>query len=484
MGTFGFPFFMKPMLQKKRNLGVLFLQTVLFGLSFSACKQIAPLAPVNDAQDIPPIEQPVSQIIVPVELSLTSYFKQIDESVDQEFNGGQQQCEGVSYNYHFQRKPIKFSANNKKISYDVAGEYWIKMSYCPKCTDVFSSKPTCISPRIPFSCGINEPMRKMELQYSTSIGINEKYQLVGQTKLERLEAKDPCEVSVFQYDATDILLKEVKKALTNLTVDIDKEIGKYSFKKEAESAWKSANQTIAFSPYGYLHIQPISLVLETLHFEKDKLLTTVCIDARPVFSSDPTPRFSAPLPQLKQVSSFQTDEFDLIMDLHLNYDSLSHVLQSLYGKKELLIKNRKVIIDSLAVTGAAKNQLNIALRFSGYKKGYVYLTGTPTFDEATQTISINSLDYDLATKHVLLKTAKWLFNDRISTALEDATIHDLTPQLNQLKEIINANFHYTYSPFVVKGKVNQLAVSSIYPAEKELIIRVLSTGKVKVTTTN
>ncbi len=472
------------MLQKKRKLGVLFLQTVLFGLSFSACKQIAPLAPANEVAVIPPIEQPVSHIIVPVELSLTNYFKQIDESVDQEFNGGEQQCEGVSYNYHFQRKPIKFSANNKKISYDVAGEYWIKMSYCPKCTDIFSSKPSCISPRIPFSCGINEPMRKMELQYSTSIGINEKYQLVGQTKLEKLEAKDPCEVSVFQYDATDILLKEVKKALTNLTVDIDKEIGKYSFKKEAESAWKSANQTIAFSPYGYLHIQPIALVLETPHFEKDNLLTTVCIDARPIFSSDPTTKLSSPLPPLKQVSSFPTDEFDLIMDLRLNYDSLSHVLQSLYGKKELLIKNRKVIIDSVAITGAAKNQLNIALRFSGYKKGYLYLTGTPTFDEATQTISITSLDYDLATKHVLLKTAKWLFNDRILTALQDATLHDLTPQLEQLKEVINSNFHYTYAPFVVKGKVNHLAVSSIFPDEKELIIRVLSTGKVKVTTAN
>ena len=475
---------MKPMLHKKRKLGVLFLQTVLFGLSFSACKQIAPLAPANEVAVIPPIEQPVSHIIVPVELSLTNYFKQIDESVDQEFNGGEQQCEGVSYNYHFQRKPIKFSASNKKISYDVAGEYWIKMSYCPKCTDVFRSKPSCISPRIPFSCGINEPMRKMELQYSTSIGINEKYQLVGQTKLEKLEAKDPCEVSVFQYDATDILLKEVKKALTNLTVDIDKEIGKYSFKKEAESAWKSANQTIAFSPYGYLHIQPIALVLETPHFEKDKLLTTVCIDARPIFSSDPTTKLSSPLPPLKQVSSFPTDEFDLIMDLRLNYDSLSHVLQSLYGKKELLIKNRKVIIDSVAITGAAKNQLNIALRFSGYKKGYLYLTGTPTFDEATQTISITSLDYDLATKHVLLKTAKWLFNDRILTALQDATLHDLTPQLEQLKEVINSNFHYTYAPFVVKGKVNHLAVSSIFPDEKELIIRVLSTGKVKVTTAN
>ncbi|MBP5984280.1 MAG: DUF4403 family protein [Fluviicola sp.] len=472
------------MLQKKRKLGVLFLQTVLFGLSFSACKQIAPLAPANEVAVIPPIEQPVSHIIVPVELSLTNYFKQIDESVDQEFNGGEQQCEGVSYNYHFQRKPIKFSANNKKISYDVAGEYWIKMSYCPKCTDIFSSKPSCISPRIPFSCGINEPMRKMELQYSTSIGINEKYQLVGQTKLEKLEAKDPCEVSFFQYDATDILLKEVKKALTNLTVDIDKEIGKYSFKKEAESAWKSANQTIAFSPYGYLHIQPIALVLETPHFEKDKLLTTVCIDARPIFSSDPTTKLSSPLPPLKQVSSFPTDEFDLIMDLRLNYDSLSHVLQSLYGKKELLIKNRKVIIDSVAITGAAKNQLNIALRFSGYKKGYLYLTGTPTFDEATQTISVTSLDYDLATKHVLLKTAKWLFNDRILTALQDATLHDLTPQLHQLKEVINSNFHYTYAPFIVKGKVNHLAVSSIYPDEKELIIRVLSTGKVKVTTAN
>lgn len=472
------------MLQKKRKLGVLFLQTVLYGLLVTACKQIVPLAPDNEVEFIPTIEQPISHIIIPVELSLTNYFKQIDQSVDQEFNGGEQHCEGISFNYHFQRKPIKFTANNKKISYDVAGEYWIKMSYCPKCTDIFSPKPSCISPRIPFSCGINEPMRNIELQYSSLIGINEKYQLVSQTKLEKLEAKDPCEVSVFQFDATDILLKEVKKALIDLTVEIDNEIEKYSFKNEAESAWKSANQTIAFSPYGYLHIQPISLELETPHFEKDKLLTTLCIEACPIFSSDPTTKLSTPLPPLKQVASFPTDEFDLIMDLRLNYDSITNVLQSLYGKKELLIKNRKVNIDSVAITGAAKNQLNIALKFSGYKKGCLYLTGTPTFDEATQTISISSLDYDLETKNVLLKTAKWLFNDRILSEIQDATLYDLTPQLQQLKEVINTNFHYTYSPFAVKGKVNHLAVSTIYPDEKELIIRVLSSGKVKVTAAN
>lgn len=468
-------------MQKAKNRQLLYILSITFFVLFTGCKTIQPAAPSNEIEPIPPIEQPVSHIIVPVELSLAPYFNDIDRSIDKEFNGGEQQCDGVSFNYHFQRKPITFTAENKKITYDVAGEYWIKMSYCPSCTDVFSSQPKCISPRIPFSCGINEPLRKMELQYSTTIGINEHYQLVGQTKLERLEAKDPCKVTVFKYDATEILLKEVKKALTHLTVDIDKEIGKFSFKKDAEAAWKNAHQTLAFTPYGYLHIQPKSIALTPPFFQKNKLYTTLSIEANPVFSHNPAHSTITPLPPLKQVQAVQSDEFDLTLDMQLNYDSISYVLQSIYGKKELLIKNRKVIIDSIEITGAAKNQLIIAVAFSGYKKGKLYLTGTPVFDVATQTLSIKHLDYDLATKHVLVKTAKWLFNDRILNALQNATLQDLTPQLEQLKTVVNEQFHYSYPPISVNGKVNHLSVASIYPTEYELIIRVIVKGKMKVT---
>lgn len=468
-------------MQKAKNRQLLYILSITFFVLFTGCKTIQPAAPSNEIEPIPPIEQPVSHIIVPVELSLAPYFNDIDRSIDKEFNGGEQQCDGVSFNYHFQRKPITFTAENKKITYDVAGEYWIKMSYCPSCTDVFSSQPKCISPRIPFSCGINEPLRKMELQYSTTIGINEHYQLVGQTKLERLEAKDPCKVTVFKYDATEILLKEVKKALTHLTVDIDKEIGKFSFKKDAEAAWKNAHQTLAFAPYGYLHIQPKSIALTPPFFQKNKLYTTLSIEANPVFSHNPAHSTITPLPPLKQVQAVQSDEFDLTLDMQLNYDSISYVLQSIYGKKELLIKNRKVIIDSIEITGAAKNQLIIAVAFSGYKKGKLYLTGTPVFDVATQTLSIKHLDYDLATKHVLVKTAKWLFNDRILNALQNATLQDLTPQLEQLKTVVNEQFHYSYPPISVNGKVNHLSVASIYPTEYELIIRVIVKGKMKVT---
>jgi hypothetical protein len=100
---------------------------------------------------------------------------------------------------------------------------------------------------------------------------------------------------------------------------------------------------------------------------------------------------------------------------------------------------------------------------------------------ASQTLSIKHLDYDLATKHVLVKTAKWLFNDRILNALQDATLQDLKPQLAQLKAVINEQFHYSYQPISVNGKVSHLSVASIYPAIDELIIRVNAKGKMKVT---
>jgi hypothetical protein len=119
--------------------------------------------------------------------------------------------------------------------------------------------------------------------------------------------------------------------------------------------------------------------------------------------------------------------------------------------------------------------------FSGKKKGILYLTGTPVFDVEKQIISFPDLQFDLRTKSALLKSAKWLFSDKITELLRASSTFDLKPQLAEMKKMLENELNTEISQGVkLKASVQSLKLSAIYPSSKTLILRVNSTGVLKL----
>ena len=124
-----------------------------------SCKTISPVSPtIAVSEYIPPVQK-VSVMNIPVEMEMKSYFKAADEAVPYEFKGKEQNCEDVSYDYKFNRNPIKIEGKAGRnsaleIGIDIEGKYALNLNYCAKCTDIFSSAPNCVTPRIYASCGV------------------------------------------------------------------------------------------------------------------------------------------------------------------------------------------------------------------------------------------------------------------------------------------------------------------------------------------
>src|SRR6218665_147304 len=352
------------------------------------------------------------------------------------------------------------------------------MSYCVSCTDLVSDKPVCVVPRIPFSCGVYEPMRRMSLQYTTSFDITPNYALETKTILTDLKAIDPCEVTVFKYDATDELLKEVRKALKDVAKDIDKQLAEISFEKEAESAWNMLNKSIKVKDFGMLHMNPSAVYLSKPKVNNDSLFTTLTLKVSPVFDYN-TNDIKKELPELNVIQTPKSDSFDLNVLFKLNYDSLSTTLQQYGGGKQLTVKNKIIIFDSLSITGADNSELIIKVNFSGSKKGILYLRGIPKYDPATESVELTNITYDLATKSLLLKTADWLFDDRIIEEIGKASRQNLQPEFEKLRKSINDAFHYSMREYNVVGQVNTIKVLDLVTRADEIRLLVTATGKVK-----
>lgn len=453
-----------------------FLSFSLIILIVTSCASIQPEAPEIMVKTVPVIVQPASTVVVPIKINLTPYFKDTDKSIPKKFTGKQENCEDVSFSYFFQREPIVFKGSGNSILFDVDGSYSLNINYCTKCTDLFTDKPHCVTPRLYVSCGNNgESMRKVTVGYTTSIKLTPDFKLKANTTLRKFETIDPCEISVFKYDATALLKKEVTKVLKGLEDDIDKQIGNVDLKSEAEKAWKILAEPISLGKYGFFNANPSKIGFEDLKFTGNSATANLTLMLNPILTTNSQNTKPTLLPKLCDVP--ECNGFNITMDVIATYDSLTKIMTSELKGKEIILKGKKVIFESIEIFGASNQQVSLKIGFSGKKKGTLFLLGTPTFNQENQIVSFPDLSFDLNTKSALLKSAKWLFNDKITDALRTSSTIDLKPHLTTLKQLVEKQLNTTIQPGIfLKGNIKELKMQEIYPNNDTLILRINSTG--------
>ena len=186
--------------------------------------------------------------------------------------------------------------------------------------------------------------------------------------------------------------------------------------------------------------------------------------------------------ELPKLSDYKAaNGFNISLDIQANYDSLSSILNKELKGKQVMIKKNLVIFDSMEVQGALNNKLNLKVAFSGKRKGILFLVGTPVFDSVQQIITFPDLTFDLNTKNALLKSAKWLFNSKITDKLQEFAVFDLKPHLIEVKKSIEKELNREISMGIhLKGSIKDVSVGKIYPNNSQLLIRVHADGKMSV----
>lgn len=445
-------------------------------LTFTQCKTIKTAEPEIAIQDIPLIVQPLSTVNIPLSINLTPQLKDVEKSIPKKLEGEENMCEGVSYSYTIHRFPIKFTGKNDVLNYSIPCEYALRLNYCPSCTELFSSKGSCVIPRVYASCGVGEPMRKLEISYGSKIGIDKSWKLTSTTTLSTINAVDPCKVTFMNYDATDDLLKEVKSTLKDLEKDIDQSISEIDLKPMMQEVWTAMNEPMNLEGYGYLYLNPKKLALGKINFDKTTANINLNLSLQPKLNFE---SLNNETPNLPSLSNFTSGEgYELIVDIEANYDSLNTLFQSNIVGQEINYQGKKIVFEDVKIHSSKNQKLNIALTISGTKKGILYFEGTPVFHSLTQEISIPDLTFDVKTRSALIKSAKWLFSSKIEQKLQEATHFDLKPQLKELSKLLETELNTEIDEGVyLSGTVKSTEIMDIYPFTEQLYLRIKLKGK-------
>ena len=448
--------------------------TILFSCSTSKKVQ-----PVNaGSRTLPAL--PASQINIPVKVYVKPLLNMMDSMTAKEFtsdnwpNYFQPSCD-FRYKYRFIRSPFTFSCINNKVNIGFQGNYQIAGS---KTVCAFDKQ---VSPWVSGSCGFgNEPMRKVDININSLLELLPQYQVRTTTRIDKLQARDKCVVSLLQTDMTKEVMDSIRASIETYTTSFDQFVQALN-KNELLTQWRAnGNRVFAVSGYGYMNLNPSMLRMGKFNYLRDTLSFSVGFQGVPQFSSDSNSILSQ-----KYLPSFQNSESAPGIQTYLNavyeYSFLSKLLNDSLRNKPFEVDGRTFFIKNINLAGTEQNKLQIDVSFDGNKRGILHLSGTPVIDTATQVMNMPDISFSLDSRDMLLNIAQSLFRKKIMKKLKDQSVFDIAALIKNNKAIIEARFNQQINDWLfTKGEFQELKLIGLLPLKDAIQIQVFVKGNITV----
>ena len=456
----------------------------LFFSGISYCQKINPenpdLSPGNFKLD----SLPNSEINIPIQINLKPMYAMAEKSVDTLFTSPgypdgwvQESCDS-RYKYSFRRSPLQIKGSGSSLTIGFTGYYKIIGStrVCVSGTVISPWTPPC-------RCGFTEPERRVNVSFSNSITVQPDFKVKLIVNREEPKSLDKCEVCFWGQDITGQVIKGLAAELDASKKEMEKTYGAVDLKPRFQQVWDQLNKMYNLYGLGWLQINPQKIRINNLFINKDSLNIYLGLSAKPVISFEKPVEKKSIIPSLGTFSRQQG--FSIFLDAVLNYDSLSWILNQQIQGKEFNFKKgfvkKKFIIDECKIYGGGFEKLIIKIKFSGTNNGVVYLAGKPVYNNDKKTIEIADIDFDIKSKNVLLGTADWLFDKKITKEISKQARFELGAYIDSAKININKQLNQEWIKGMRSyGDIKEIKLIGIFPMQQNLVIRSNCTGELSV----
>jgi hypothetical protein len=254
-------------------------------------------------------------------------------------------------------------------------------------------------------------------------------------------------------------------------------------KNDFQQIWDQLNKVYNLYDLGWLKINPQKIRINNLFINNDSLHVYLGLSAKPVISIERPIEKKSWIPHLAGLGRQQG--FKVFLDAVLNYDSLSNIVSKNLAGKEFEFKKafvkKKFIITNTKIYGGGFEKLIIKINFSGTNSGVMYLTGRPVYDKEKRIIEVADIDFDIKSKNVLLSSADWLFDKKITKEISRHTKFELGGFIDTARININNQLNQEWIKGVKSyGSITDINLIGIYPLSKHLVIRSNCTGELSV----
>ena len=427
---------------------------------------------------------PESEVSIPIQVNMRPLYQLAEKNVSTTYTSPNWPEDWINidcanrYKYQFRRGPLQFMASGNSMNLAFTGYYKIIGS-----TRVCAGN-TVISPWTPpCRCGFDEGERRVNVSFSNSVKVLPDYKINLSIVRQEPVALDKCNVCVFGVDITSQVMKGLKTELDFSKKAIEDSFGVVDLKPQVQQLWNKLDVSYNLYGLGWLKINPQKIKLTRLYGRNDSLNILLGMTAKPVISFEKSADIMTLVPNID--NSVSKPGFNIFLDAVLNYDSLSNIINAQLKGKEFDLSNGKskkiLVVEDCRIYGTGNEKLIIKMSFSGTNSGIAYFTGKPFYDAGKKMIEVRDVDFDVKTKNILLKSADWLFNKRITNEIARVSRFDLSNYIDTAKILINRQLNAEWIKGVKSsGSINDLKIAGFYPLTEHFIIRSNASGDLMI----
>jgi len=186
------------------------------------------------------------------------------------------------------------------------------------------------------------------------------------------------------------------------------------------------------------------------------------------------------LPNIQSLK-LPSDTFKINLLTDIPYTTINRMISEEMGDSTFVFGTRRIKFETFRVYGT-NDRMAVETTVSGSIKGSLYLTGIPYFNAEDTTLRIKDLKFDIKTRSLMMRSAKWLFSGKIERKIARSVVIPFKSNISETEKQLSRFFnHYTLGyGFELNGKLSRLSVSELYLSPESVKANVVFSGNVSL----
>lgn len=406
--------------------------------------------------------QPVSQLSViniPVSISIAEVEKQINSQVKEliyednsiENNSGDNLLLKV-----WKREPIIIQALDNSFYITVPLRIWAKGGLSLEKMGINHTE-------------FKETACELNVHFISKVAVDQNWQVKTVTTAKGYDwvSKPKIKIGFVELSVASFLDNIIDKQQARIAAQLDEQIEKkLDITGYIQKGWNMVQQPFLLSEEydTWLKVVPAEIFMTPLVVKENLVQTRIGIKAYShTFSgAKPEVTINEQLPSLQLVKEI-SDEISIGVSGQVSHEYAAQMLTKKFVNQTFSFAEGKyeITLTSIDLYGNGEN-IVVKAGMAGSIEGTLFLKGKPYYDQATQSVALHNLDYDLDTRNKLIKTANWLAKGKFVRTLQEKLRIPLSGRIEEVKELIQGKIAHKE---VIKGVFVQANLEELLPAD-------------------